>query len=130
MNLDVIFTFIRNNGRGLEEQIETDARMNNKDALTSVMNALKEIRKQDIQNMTERGVHSDDFPDEQIGVEGYSIDDLIDYVDELVKRPVLTSEGGKRKTRKSHKLRKNKRSRKSRKMTKSRKSRKHSRKHR
>ena len=115
MDLDTIFTFIRNNGTGLEAQIETNARMNNREALTSVMNALKEIRNQDIQNMTERGIHSDDFPDEQIGIEGYSIEDLIDYVDELLQRPVISHEGGKRKSRRTRKSRKHKRSRKSRK---------------
>ena len=120
MNIETILTFIRNNRRGLGESIENEARMNNRQALNSVMKALEEIRREDIQNMTERGVHSDDFPDEEIGIEGYSITDLIDYVDELLNRPVLSAQGGKRKsrkTRKSHKLRKHKRSRKSRKMS-------------
>ena len=128
MNIEVILSFIRNNRRGLGESIENEARMNNREALNNVMKALEEIRREDIQNMTERGVHSDDFPDEEIGIEGYSITDLIDYVDELINRPVLTSEGGKRKsrkTRKSHKLRKHKRSPKSRKISRKRRTRRH-----
>ena len=124
MNLNVIFTFIRNNGRDLGEEIENNA-VNNHDraALNSVLNTLKIIREQDIQNMTERGIDPRDFPDEQIGVEGYSIDELIDYVNELIESVPLAAQGGKRKSRKTRKSRKYKRSRKSRKTTRRRRTR-------
>ena len=124
MNLNVIFTFIRNNGRDLGEEIENNA-VNNHDraALNNVLNTLKGIREQDIQNMTERGIHPSDFPDEQIGVDGYSIDELIDYVNELIESVPLAAEGGKRKSRKTRKSRKYKRSRKSRKTTRRRRTR-------
>lgn len=116
MDLNVIFTFIRDNGTALDEQIENDALNNhNRSALTNVLHALEEIQEQDMQSMTERGVHPDDFPDEQIGVDGYSIDDLIDYVNELIESSPIAAEGGKRKSKKSRKTRKHKRSRKSRK---------------
>jgi lipopolysaccharide biosynthesis protein len=124
MNLNVIFTFIRNNGRDLGEEIENNA-VNNHDraALNNVLNTLKGIREQDIQNMTERGIHPSDFPDEQIGVDGYSIDELIDYVNELIESVPLAAQGGKRKSRKTRKSRKYKRSRKSRKTTRRRRTR-------
>jgi ribosomal protein L12E/L44/L45/RPP1/RPP2 len=116
MDLNVIFTFIRNNGQNLGEGVENDA-INNRDrkALTKVLNALKQIREDDMQNMTERGIYHDDFPDEQIGVEGYSIDELIDHVEELIAMAPTTAEGGKRKSRRQRKSKKNKKSRKSRK---------------
>jgi hypothetical protein len=116
MDLNVIFTFIRDNGTALDEQIENDA-LNNHDraALTNVLHALEEIKEQDMQSMTERGVDPSDFPDEQIGVDGYSIEDLIDYVNELIESSPMAEQGGKRKSRKSRKTRKHKRSRKSRK---------------
>jgi hypothetical protein len=119
MDLNVIFTFIRDNGTALDEQIENDA-LNNHDraALANVLHALEEIKEQDMQDMTERGIHHDDFPDEQIGVDGYSIEDLIDYVNELIESSPMAAEGGKRKSRKSRKsrkTRKHKRTRKSRK---------------
>ena len=125
----MIFTFIRNNGQNLGEVVENDA-LNNRDrtALTRVLNALKQIRQDDIQNMTERGVDRHDFPDEQIGVEGYSIDDLIDHVNEMIENTPaapVSVEGGKRKSRRQRKSRK---SRKSHKLRKQRKSRKMSRK--
>ena len=118
MDLNVIFTFIRDNGTALSEQIENDA-LNNRDrgALNSVLRALEEIKEHDIQNMSERGVNPSDYPDEQIGVDGYSIEDLIDYVNELIESAPMAAEGGKRKSRKSRKTRKHKRNRKSRKTT-------------
>lgn len=132
MDLNVIFTFIRDNGHGLGEAVENDA-LNNRDreALISVRTALEQIREDDIQNMTERGVDRHDFPDEQIGVEGYSIDELIDHVNEMIEnaaaQPIgaTSAEGGKRKSRRQRKSRK---SRKSHKLRKQRKSRKMSRK--
>ncbi len=129
MDLNMIFTFIRNNGQNLGEGVENNA-LNNRDraALTTVLNALKQIREDDIQNMTERGIHHDDFPDEQIGVEGYSIDELIDYVEELVENAVaapMSAEGGKRKSRRQRKSRKSRRQRKSRKMSRRRRTRRH-----
>ena len=129
MDLNVIFTFIRNNGQNLGEGVENDA-INNRDraSLTTVLNALKQIREDDIQNMTERGIHHDDFPDEQIGVQGYSIDELIDQVEELIAMPPMSAEGGKRKSRRQRKLKKNKKSRKSRKSRKNKK--RHTRRHR
>lgn len=122
MDLNVIFRFIRDNGQNLGEGVENNA-LNNRDraALTTILNALKQIRQDDIQNMTERGVDPDDFPDEQIGVQGYSIEELIDHVEELIEAPYVpptSSEGGKRKSRR------HKRSRKSRKQKKTRKHRK------
>jgi hypothetical protein len=116
MDLNVIFTFIRDNGTALDEQIENDA-FNNHDrtALANVLHALEDIKEQDMQDMTERGIYHDDFPDEQIGIDGYSIDDLIDYVNELIETSPMAAEGGKRKSRKSRKTRKHKRTRKSRK---------------
>jgi hypothetical protein len=129
MDLNVIFTFIRNNGQNLGEGVENDA-INNRDraSLTTVLNALKQIREDDIQNMTERGIHHDDFPDEQIGVQGYSIDELIDHVEELIAMAPMSAEGGKRKSRRQRKLKKNKKSRKSRKSRKNKK--RHTRRHR
>ena len=126
MDLNVIFTFIRNNGTALGDEIENNA-LNNHDrtALNNVLHALEEIRQQDIQNMSERGVNSSDYPDEQIGVDGYSIDDLIDYVNELIETAPIRAEGGKRKSRKNRKTRKHKRSRKSRKTTRRRRTRRH-----
>jgi hypothetical protein len=116
MDLNIIFTFIRDNGQNLEEGIENNA-LNNRDraALTRVLNALKQIRQDDIQNMTERGVDPSDFPDEQIGVEGYSIDELIEHVEELIAAAPMAAEGGKRKSRRQRKSRKSRRQRKSRK---------------
>jgi ribosomal protein L12E/L44/L45/RPP1/RPP2 len=78
--------------------------------------------------MTERGVEPDDFPDEQIGVQGYSIDELIDHVEELIAAAPTSAEGGKRKSRRQRKLKKNKKSRKSRKSRKNKK--RHTRRHR
>ena len=129
MDLNVIFTFIRNNGQNLGEGVENDA-INNRDraSLTTVLNALKQIREDDMQNMTERGIHHDDFLDEQIGVEGYSIDELIDHVEELIAMAPMSAEGGKRKSRRQRKLKKNKKSRKSRKSRKNKK--RHTRRHR
>ena len=126
MDLNVIFTFIRDNGTALSEQIENDA-LNNRDrgALNNVLRALEEIRQQDIQNMSERGVNPSDYPDEQIGVDGYSIDDLIEHVEELIAAAPMAAEGGKRKSRKSRKTRKHKRNRKSRKTTRRRRTRRH-----
>jgi hypothetical protein len=126
MDLNVIFTFIRDNGTALSEQIENDA-LNNRDrgALNSVLRALEEIKEHDIQNMSERGVNPSDYPDEQIGVDGYSIEDLIDYVNELIESAPMAAEGGKRKSRKSRKTRKHKRNRKSRKTTRRRRTRRH-----
>jgi len=112
MDLNVIFTFIRNNGQNLGEEIENDALNNrNRAALTRVLNALKQIRQDDIQNMTERGVDPHDFPDEQIGVQGYSIEELIDHVEELIAMAPTAAEGGKRK-RKSRRQRRSRKSRK------------------
>jgi hypothetical protein len=129
MDLNVIFTFIRDNGTALNEQIENDA-LNNHDraALNNVLHALEEIKEHDIQNMSERGVNPSDYPDEQIGVDGYSIEDLIDYVNELIESAPMAAEGGKRKSRKSRKsrkTRKHKRNRKSRKTTRRRRTRRH-----
>jgi len=126
MDLNVIFTFIRDNGTALNEQIENDA-LNNRDrgALNSVLRALEEIKEHDIQNMSERGVNPSDYPDEQIGVDGYSIEDLIDYVNELIESAPMAAEGGRRKSRKSRKTRKHKRNRKSRKTTRRRRTRRH-----
>jgi len=126
MDLNVIFTFIRDNGTALSEQIENDA-LNNRDrgALNSVLRALEEIKEHDIQNMSERGVNPSDYPDEQIGVDGYSIEDLIDYVNELIESAPMAAEGGKRKSRKSRKTRTHKRNRKSRKTTRRRRTRRH-----
>ena len=59
--------------------------------------------------MSERGVNPSDYPDEQIGVDGYSIDDLIEHVEELIAAAPMAAEGGKRKSRKSRKTRKHKR---------------------
>ena len=119
MDLNVIFTFIRDNGQNLGEEVENNA-LNNRDraALTTVLNALKQIRQDDIQNMTERGVDPDDFPDEQIGVQGYSIEELIDHVEELIENAVAApraAEGGKRKSRRHRKTsRKHRKTRKTR----------------
>jgi ribosomal protein L12E/L44/L45/RPP1/RPP2 len=130
MDLNVIFTFIRDNGTALNEQIENDA-LNNHDraSLNNVLHALEEIREQDIQNMSERGVNPSDYPDEQIGVDGYSIDELIEHVEELIAAAPMAAEGGKRKSRKSKKSRKTRKHKRSRKLRKT-KRRRHTRRYR
>lgn len=118
MDIDDILTFIRDNGENLEVEIENSARNNNRAALTRVLNALKKIRDDDMQNMTERGIHHDDFPDEQIGIEGYSIEELIDHIEELIEganEAPISAEGGKRKSRRQKRSRKSRRQRKTRK---------------
>lgn len=118
MDIDVILTFIRDNGGNLEVEIENSARNNDRAALTRVLNALKQIQDDDMRNMTERGIHHDDFPDEQIGIEGYSIEDLINHIEELIEganEAPISAEGGKRKSRRQRKSRKSRKSRKTRK---------------
>ena len=115
LDLNLIFTFIRNNGRNLNARVENNARNFDKAALTGVLNALKKIRENNIQNMTESGVDPEDFPDEQISIAGYSIEELIDHVEELILMapPSLSrassegAGGGKRKSRRQRKTRKN-----------------------
>jgi hypothetical protein len=116
MDLNVIFTFIRDNGQNLGEGVKNDA-LNNNDrvALTAVLHALEQIREDDMQNMTERGIYHDDFPDEEIGIEGYSITDMINHVEELISMAPRAAEGGKRKSKRQRKSKKLKKSRKSRK---------------
>ena len=62
-------------------------------------------------DMIERGIDTDDFIDEQISIEGHSIQDLIDYVQGELDNPT----GGKRKMRKMRKSRKITRKRRTRK---------------
>jgi len=70
--------------------------------LKGALSELKRVQEEDEAHMFERGVDTDDFIDESIGIEGYRIDELISYVEKELKKTT----GGKRKSRKSRKSRK------------------------
>ena len=77
----------------------------------NALEELKRVQKEDERDMIERGIDTDDFIDEQISIEGHSIQDLIDYV----QGELNNTTGGKRKMRKMRKSRKITRKRRTRK---------------
>ena len=74
----------------------------------NALEELKRVQKEDERDMIERGIDTDDFIDEQISIEGHSIQDLIDYV----QGELNNTTGGKRKMRKSRKITRKRRTRK------------------
>ena len=76
--------------------------------LVDALSELKRVQQKDMEDMAARGIDTDNFVDEQISVEGHSIQDLIDYVEGELKN----TKGGKRKMRKSRKITRKRRTRK------------------
>ena len=101
MDLDIICAFIKKNGKDLGEIVESNAKKGEKQSLTVILDSLINIREHDMQDMGERGIHHDDFPDKEIGIDGYSITDMIHYVEDLINQQ--KNGGGKRNTRKATK---------------------------
>ena len=95
LNLDLVRRFLNEPNIGFANALEE----------------LKRVQKEDERDMIERGIDTDDFIDEQISIEGHSIQDLIDYV----QGELDNHTGGKRKMRKMRKSRKITRKRRTRK---------------